>query len=68
MRFLMPCIVFVLFYNSLGVCGKPLRTNHIHPISTEKYNLILSFVKSEGKCDIPVKERTWHNRSAYVHY
>ena len=68
MCLLMQCIVFVLFYNSLGVCGKPPRTNYIHPISKDKYNLILSFVKSEGKCDIPVKERTRQYRSAYVYY
>ena len=43
-----------LFYNSLGVCGKPTRTNYIHPISKDKYNLILSFIKFEGKCDFPV--------------
>ena len=48
------CIVFPLFYNSLGVCGKPTRTNYIHPISKDKYNLILSFIKFEGKCDFPV--------------
>ena len=56
--------VFALFYNSLGVCAKPPRTNYIHLISKEKYNLILSFVKSEGKYDIPVKERT----SVYFYY
>ena len=67
MCLLMQCIVFVLFYNSLGVCGKPPRTNYIHPISKDKYNLILSFVKSEGKCDIPVKERTRQYRSVFVY-
>ena len=68
MCLLMQCIVFVLFYNSLGVCVKPLRTNYIHPISKDKYNLILSFAKSEGKCDIPMNERTRQYRSAYVYY
>ena len=68
MCLLMQCIVFVLFYNSLGVCGKPPRTNYIHPISKDNYKSILSFVKSEGKCDIPVKERTRQYRSAYVYY
>ena len=55
MRLLMQWIAFVLFFHSLGVCEKPLRTNHIHRISKDKYNLILGFVKSEGKFDIPVK-------------
>ena len=68
MCLLMPCIIFVLFYNSLGVCGKPPRTNCIHPIPKDKYNLILIFVKSEGKCDIPVKQRTRQHRSLYVYY
>ena len=68
MRLLMQCIVFVPFYNRLWVCGKPPRTNYIHPISKDKYNLILRFVKSEGKCDIPVKERTRQYKSAYVYH
>ena len=68
MCLLMQCIVFVLFYNSLGVCGKPPKTNYIHTISKDKYNLILSFIKSEGKCDIPVKERKRQYRSAYIYY
>ena len=64
----MQCMVFVLSYNSLRVCGKLERTNYIHPISKDKYNLILSFVKSERKYDIPVKQRTRQYRSAYVYY
>ena len=68
MCLLMQCIVFSLFYNSLGVCGKPPRTNYIHLISRDKCNLILSFFKSEGKCDIPVKERTRQYRSMHVYY
>ena len=68
MCLLMQCIVFVLFYNSLGVCGKSLRTNYIHLISKDKYNLILSFVKSEGKCDISVKERARQYKSVCVYH
>ena len=68
MCLLMQCIEFVLFYSTLGVCGKPPRTNYTHPISKGNHNLILSFIKSEGKCDIPVKETTRQYRSAYVYY
>ena len=67
MCLLMQCTVFVLFYNSLGVCGKPPRTNSMYPNLKDKYNLILSFVKSEGKCDILVKERTRQYRSVFVY-
>ena len=68
MCLLMQCIAFILFYNSLGVCGKPPRINYIYLISKDKYNLILRFVKSGGKCDTPVKEKTRQYRSACIYY
>ena len=54
MYLLILCIMVALFYNSLGVCGKPTKTNYIHSISKDKYNLVLSFIKFEEKRDIPV--------------
>ena len=68
MCLLMQCIAFILFYNSLGVCGKPPRINYIYLISKDKYNLILRFVKSGGKCDTRVKEKTRQYRSACIYY
>ena len=38
------CIEIALFYNSLRICGKPLRSNYIHLISGDKYNLILIMI------------------------
>ena len=53
MYLLILCIMVALFYNSLGVCGKPTRTNYIHSIS----KLSFKFYQIWGK--------TWYSSDTF---